>query len=245
MEQLREAASELGYGADSEVGKTFADVVQELQAERPDRRLVAEMLTRVVDQIRGQPSLSPALLSPPWLPTGRATCWVLGGSEGAEVPLLAIGRETPTGLLVVPAALPGQYLRRRVPQRDILDDPIAGLGGSRICFMAHRGGQLTPPASPCDTASRTKETYGSGSARAATRAGDTPAAYIPGNAHGIQVRPAALGEAAKVEVMPHVLRHTVRRVHGEAFATRLLQETKADLLQTCCVPPPERALDRG
>jgi len=41
-------------------------------------------------------------------------------------------------------------------------------------------------------------------------------------ARGIQFRIAALGEAAGVPVTPHVLRHT--------FATRLLRETKADLV---------------
>ena len=39
---------------------------------------------------------------------------------------------------------------------------------------------------------------------------------------GIQMRLAALGEAAKVEVTPHVLRHT--------FATRLLREAETDLV---------------
>jgi len=41
-------------------------------------------------------------------------------------------------------------------------------------------------------------------------------------ARGIQMRLAALGEAAGVEVTPHVLRHT--------FATRLLREADADLV---------------
>lgn len=44
----------------------------------------------------------------------------------------------------------------------------------------------------------------------------------PLGARGIQMRLAALGEAAKVDVTPHVLRHT--------FATRLLREVKADLV---------------
>ncbi len=44
----------------------------------------------------------------------------------------------------------------------------------------------------------------------------------PLGARGIQMRLAALGEAAKVEVTPHVLRHT--------FATRLLREAEADLV---------------
>jgi site-specific recombinase XerC len=39
---------------------------------------------------------------------------------------------------------------------------------------------------------------------------------------GIQMRLAALGEAAEVEVTPHILRHT--------FATRLLREAKSDLV---------------
>lgn len=44
----------------------------------------------------------------------------------------------------------------------------------------------------------------------------------PLGTRGIQMRLAALGEAAKVEVTPHVLRH--------AFATRLLREAKVDLV---------------
>lgn len=44
----------------------------------------------------------------------------------------------------------------------------------------------------------------------------------PLGTRGIQMRLSALGEAAKVEVTPHVLRHT--------FATRLLREAKADLV---------------
>jgi len=44
----------------------------------------------------------------------------------------------------------------------------------------------------------------------------------PLGARGIQMRLAALGEAAGVAVTPHVLRHT--------FATRLLRQAKADLV---------------
>ena len=54
----------------------------------------------------------------------------------------------------------------------------------------------------------------------------SPALFLgqrgPLGARGIQVRLAALGKAAGVEVTPHRLRHT--------FATRLLREAKADLV---------------
>jgi len=53
VEQLNKAAEGLGYDDDSEVGKALAGIVQELETDRPNRRLIAEMLSQVGDEIRG------------------------------------------------------------------------------------------------------------------------------------------------------------------------------------------------
>jgi len=57
VKQLKPAAEDLGYAADSEVGQMLASIEQELGAERPNRRLVQQMVRQVAERIRGPQSL--------------------------------------------------------------------------------------------------------------------------------------------------------------------------------------------
>lgn len=91
-ERLKEAAEALGYDAGSEVGKTLADVAQELKAERPNRRLVAEMVGQVTDEIRGPQSLFWSHTALRWL---EVMAWSLAGM--LLVRLWSIGKYIATG----------------------------------------------------------------------------------------------------------------------------------------------------
>jgi len=57
VEQLKETARKLGHGTDSEMVQALADIAQELEADRPNRRLVVQMLSQVADELRGPQSL--------------------------------------------------------------------------------------------------------------------------------------------------------------------------------------------
>ena len=76
VERLRKKASELGYGAGSEVGQALADIAEELGTERPNRRLVAQMLSQVADEIRGPQSLFWNHPATRWL---EVMAWSLAG----------------------------------------------------------------------------------------------------------------------------------------------------------------------
>jgi hypothetical protein len=87
VEQLQEAADQMGYGPNSKVGETLADMMQELREEQPNRQLVVERLDQVADEIRGPKSLfwsHPALR---WL---EVVAWSLMGILAAR--LWSIGK---------------------------------------------------------------------------------------------------------------------------------------------------------
>jgi len=76
VEDLKEAAGNLGYAANSEIGKTLASVGQELGAERPNRRLVQQMVRQVTERVRGPESL---FWSHPVLRWLEVMAWSLAG----------------------------------------------------------------------------------------------------------------------------------------------------------------------
>lgn len=92
VEQLTQAAEGLGYDAGSDVGKTLADVAQELKTERPNRRLVAEMMGQVADALRGPQSLFWSHTALRWL---EVMAWSLTGM--LLVRLWSIGKYIATG----------------------------------------------------------------------------------------------------------------------------------------------------
>jgi hypothetical protein len=91
-EQLAQAAEGLGYDAGSDVGETLADVAQELKTERPNRRLVAEMMGQVADELRGPQSLFWSHTALRWL---EVMAWSLAGM--LLVRLWSIGKYIATG----------------------------------------------------------------------------------------------------------------------------------------------------
>ncbi len=76
VEQLKETTKGLGYATDSKVGQTLADITQELGMDRPNRRLVAQLVSQVADRIRGPQSLFWSHPGMRWL---EVMAWSLAG----------------------------------------------------------------------------------------------------------------------------------------------------------------------
>lgn len=93
VNELKEAARGLGYGADSEVITALTHIGEELDKDRPNRELAAEMLSRIEDQVQGM--RTSVFWSNTVLRWVEVIAWSLAGILGAR--LVSAGKYIGTG----------------------------------------------------------------------------------------------------------------------------------------------------